>query len=107
VVAVGGGAVLDPGTAQRLDGLPVVYLETGFAVAAKRVGLGQARPLLMANPRATLKLLLDQRLPVYQRLASVIVSTDELTPDQVATEVAAWLGRHVPDRPVQPGDAGQ
>jgi shikimate kinase len=91
VVAVGGGAVLDPGTEQLLAGLPVVYLETGFAAAAKRVGLAQARPLLIGNPRATLKLLLDQRLPVYQRLASVTVSTDELTAEQVAADVAARL----------------
>ncbi len=91
VVAVGGGAVLDPRTQGLLAGQPVVYLETGFAAAAKRVGLGQARPLLIGNPRATLKALLDQRLPVYQRLAVVTVGTDERTPEQVAAEIAGWL----------------
>jgi shikimate kinase len=91
VVAVGGGAVLDPETQQRLADQPVVYLETGFAAAAKRVGLGQARPLLIGNPRATLKALLDQRLPVYRRLARITVGTDDLEAEQVAAEIAARI----------------
>jgi shikimate kinase len=82
VVAVGGGAVLEP---------RVVSLETGFAAAAKRVGLSQARPLLIGNPRATLKALLDQRLPVYQQLAWMTVSTDEQDAEQVAAEIATRL----------------
>ncbi len=91
IIAVGGGAVLDPATQQRLAGRTVVYLETGFAVAARRVGLGQARPLLIGNPRATLKILLDQRLPVYQRLATITVPTDDREPPEIAAEIAALL----------------
>jgi shikimate kinase len=91
VVAVGGGAVLDPQTQQLLAGQQVVYLETGFAAAAKRVGISQARPLLIGNPRATLKVLLDQRLPVYQRLAWLTVGTDERAVDEIADEIAARL----------------
>jgi shikimate kinase len=97
VVAVGGGAVLDPVTQDRLAGRPVVYLETGFAAAIKRVGLGQARPLLLGNPRATLKALLDQRLPVYAKLAWMTVGTDEQDAEQVAAEIAARLA--VADQP--------
>ncbi len=91
VVAVGGGAVLDPRTQAGLAGHTVVYLETGFAAAAKRVGLSQARPLLIGNPRATLKILLDQRIPVYQRLATIIVGTDDREPADIAADVAARL----------------
>lgn len=89
VLAVGGGAVLDPVTQQLLANRPVVYLQTGFAAAAKRVGLDQARPLLLGNPRAKLKALLDQRLPVYQRLAWITVGTDSQPADRVAAEIAA------------------
>ncbi|HYK33051.1 MAG TPA: shikimate kinase [Streptosporangiaceae bacterium] len=90
VVAVGGGAVLDEQTQGRLAGRRVVYLETGFAAAAKRVGLSQARPLLIGtNPRATLKALLDQRLPIYQKLAWMTVATDDKDPEQIAAEIAA------------------
>jgi shikimate kinase len=91
VLAVGGGAVLDRQTQQRLAGRPVVYLETGFATAAKRVGLGQARPLLIGNPRATLKALLDQRLPTYQKLAWLTIPTDDTDPEQIAAEIADRL----------------
>lgn len=91
VVAVGGGAVLDPRTQEALAGHKVIYLETGFAAAAKRVGLGQARPLLIGNPRATLKILLDQRLPVYQRLATITVPTDDREPADIAMDIAARL----------------
>jgi shikimate kinase len=91
IVAVGGGAVLDPDTQASLAGRPVVYLETGFATAARRVGLSQARPLLAGNPRATLKVLLDQRLPIYQRLARITVPTDDREADDIAGEIAQRL----------------
>ncbi len=91
VVALGGGAVLDPDTQRLLVGRTVVYLETGFAAAAKRVGLGQARPLLIGNPRATLKALLDARLPVYESLATITVGTDDREAGQIADEIAARL----------------
>jgi shikimate kinase len=91
VVAVGGGAVLDPGTQASLAGRPVVYLETGFATAAKRVGLSQARPLLVGNPRATLKVLLDQRLPIYERLGRITVLTDDRSAEDIAGEIIQRL----------------
>jgi shikimate kinase len=91
VVAVGGGAVLDPGTQDGLTGRPVVYLETGFAVLAKRVGFDQPRPLLVGNPRAQLKHLLDQRLPVYERLAWITVGTEGRDAGDVAAEIELRL----------------
>jgi len=93
VIGLGGGAVLDPGTQQLLAGRPVVYLATGFAALAKRVGLDRPRPLLAGNPRAMLKALLEQRLPVYEKLASITVSTDDRAPDEIAADVAAQIAR--------------
>ena len=93
VLALGGGAVLDPGTRRLLAAQRVVYLETGFAAAAKRVGLNSARPLLLGNPRAQLKALLDQRLPVYAGLAWRTVGTDSRSPAEVADEIARELDR--------------
>jgi len=69
-------------------GQQVVYLETGFAAAAKRVGLDRARPLLLGNPRAQLKALLEQRLPIYAELAWITVGTDSRSAAEVADEIA-------------------
>ena len=92
VAALGGGAVMDAGTRDLLAGRPVVYLETGFATAAKRVGMDRPRPLLIGtNPRAQLKALLDQRLPVYSRLALLTVPTDDRDPADIAGDIAAAL----------------
>lgn len=90
VIGLGGGAVMDEQTRRRLAGHCVVYLETGFTELARRVGLDRARPLLIGtNPRAQLKALLDQRLPVYGSLAWLTVGTDGRDPADVAAEIAA------------------
>jgi len=90
VLGLGGGAVMDEQTQARLAGRAVVYLETSFSELAKRVGLDRARPLLIGtNPRAQLKSLLDQRLPVYGRLAWLTVGTDGRDPEVIAAEIAA------------------
>jgi shikimate kinase len=92
VVGLGGGAVMDSETQARLLGHRVVYLETGFGELVKRVGLDRARPLLIGtSPRAQLRALLDQRLPVYDRLAWRTVKTDDRDPDEIAAEIAAVI----------------
>jgi shikimate kinase len=88
VLALGGGAVLDPGTRESLRGHRVVFLEVGVSDAVKRVGLGITRPLLMGNMRARIKALLDERLPVYREVAAFTVQTDGRTTEDVADEVA-------------------
>ena len=91
ILALGGGAVMDPGTRQLLAGQRVVYLETGFAAAAHRTGLDAPRPLLIGNPRTRMRELLAERLPVYEGLAWVTVATDERAPQEIADEIAATI----------------
>ncbi|GII78735.1 shikimate kinase [Sphaerisporangium rufum] len=91
VLALGGGAVLDPRTQELLAGHPVAYLRVGLADAVARVGLGSARPLLVLNPRSRLKALMEERRPVYERLATLTVETGGRTPDEVAAEIAKGL----------------
>ena len=87
VLALGGGAVLDPATRRLLSGHRVVFLKVGLSEAVKRVGLGTSRPLLLGNVRARIKALLDERTPIYEEVATEIVDTDGRTPDEVAAEI--------------------
>ncbi|GIJ47794.1 shikimate kinase [Virgisporangium aliadipatigenens] len=91
VLALGGGAILAPENRAALRGHPVVYLEVDLSDAISRVGLGAGRPLLAINPRATLKHLLDQRRPLYEEVATVVVKTGGRTPEEVTAEVVRAL----------------
>jgi shikimate kinase len=92
VLAVGGGAVLDPEVRARLREHRVVFLDVGLSDAASRVGMGAARPLLLGNVRGQLKTLLDARRPLYEEVATVRVVTDGRTVAEVADDVEKALG---------------
>ena len=91
VLALGGGAILDAGTRGLLAGRRVVYLETGFVSAVHRTGFDTPRPLLLGNPRARMKTLLEERLPIYAALAWITVPTDDRGPEDIAAEISARL----------------
>jgi shikimate kinase len=91
VLALGGGAVLDPGTRELLADHEVVFLRVGLSDAVKRVGLGSARPLLLGNVRGRIKTLLDERTPIYESVATLVVDTDGRAPEDVAAEIVAAL----------------
>lgn len=92
VLALGGGAVTDPDTRSLLADHSVVFLDVGLADAASRIGLNRDRPLLLGNPRAQLKRLLDERRPLYVDVATVTVDTAGRNPQQVAEEVLVGVG---------------
>lgn len=91
VLSLGGGAVMTPAIRDALAGHRVVWLKVSVHDAVKRVGLDEARPLLMGNLRSTLIRLLRARTPVYEATAGLAVDTDGLTPDEVADVITTWL----------------
>lgn len=91
VLALGGGAVLDPATRALLAGHRVVFLKVGLSDAAARVGLGVSRPLLLGNVRGRIKQLLDARTPIYSSLATDTVETDGRSAEEVADQVRALV----------------
>jgi shikimate kinase len=91
VLALGGGAVIDPATRELLKSHRVVFLDVGLAAAAKRVGFARDRPVLAANPRSMLAKLLDERRPLYDEVATVTISTDNVPVDAVIEAVMKAL----------------
>ena len=102
VLALGGGAVLDPRTEAELAAHRVVFLDVKIADAARRIGFNRDRPLLLGNPRAQWTALMEARRPVYERVAGVRVETDGRTPAEVADAVLAEL-KLLDDAPGGPG----
>jgi shikimate kinase len=91
VVVLGSGAVMDPLVEEALRGHTVAFLDVDVAHAARRLGFSRERPVGLGNPRAQWLRLMEHRRPVYARVASTMVPTDDLTAEQVADRVAAKL----------------
>jgi shikimate kinase len=88
VIAVAGGAVLDPEVRRRLRrGGVVVWLDAPPATLARRVGTGEGRPLLESDPAKSLERLDAVRRPVYNDLAQVVVDAGRPRPEAVAETV--------------------
>ncbi|MET9765565.1 shikimate kinase [Streptomyces sp. NPDC006372] len=83
VLALGGGAILDPDTRALLAGHRVVYLAMDVEEAVKRTGLNAARPLLAINPRKQWRELMEARRHLYEEVATAVVATDGRTPEEV------------------------
>ena len=94
VVAVAGGAVLDPGNRAllRRSGT-VVWLRARPATLAARVEASgdHHRPLLGDDPGEALERLDAVRRPLYAEVADVVIDVDDLTPEAVADQVLAKL----------------
>jgi shikimate kinase len=88
VIAVAGGAVLDPRNRKAMrQGGTVVWLRAEVATLAGRVGDGRGRPLLTGDAAAALARLAAERAPLYAEVADVTVDVDSATPEEVASTV--------------------
>ena len=67
VLALGGGAVLSEQTRQALAGHRVIWLQVTVPHAVRRIGLNEARPLLLGNVRGRLIQLLAERTALVRR----------------------------------------
>ena len=89
IVALGGGAILSELTRSRLSGQTVVWLKVNVSDAASRVGMNQARPLLLGNVRGRLTQLLQERTPLYESVATITIETDGRAIREVTSSVLA------------------
>ncbi len=107
VVAVGGGALLDPANRAALESSGVlVLLKCERHTLAARLGESARRgerPMLTGDLESTIARLLEQREPVYSAVG-VRVDTTRATPDEVAEQVLG-LYRDAVGSSVQAGPA--
>lgn len=91
VVSLGGGAILNSQTRALLKNAPTLWLEVSQQAAAARVGLAQARPVLVGNVRSKLVQLLQERTPLYQEVAAFKIDTSDKSEDQVLAMALQWI----------------
>jgi shikimate kinase len=92
VIGTGGGAFVNPDTRALVRERGVsVWIKADFELLFARVSRRATRPLLKtADPRKTLKQLIEARYPLYAE-ADVAVLSSEVPQDQVAGEIIAAL----------------
>lgn len=93
VVALGGGAVLDPATRERLSAHRVVLLTVAPHVVASRIQ-GDERPLLGGeDPVERWQRIYEERRPVYERAADISFDTSSGPLARVVDDIVAWARR--------------
>lgn len=98
VVALGGGAVLNPETQQQLAGSRVALLTVRPERVASRIR-GAKRPLLASeDPLARWAEVYAQRRPLYERLATATFDTSTGPLQGVVDAVVAWARESEEDR---------
>ena len=89
VISLGGGAPINPEIQEVLQdaNYPVVFIDVSIAQAATRIGFNKDRPLLLVNPRQQWISLMNDRRPIYEKLASQTISSDNQKPHEVAKQI--------------------
>ncbi len=93
VVALGGGAVLDPLTRDRLTAHRVVLLTVSPQVVASRIH-GDDRPLLGGEDPAQRWLrIYEERRPIYEATADIAFDTSSGPLSRVVDDIVTWAHR--------------
>ena len=93
VISLGGGAPINPEIQEVLQdaNYPVVFIDVSIAQASIRIGFNKDRPLLLVNPRQQWISLMNDRRPIYEKLASQTISSDNQKPHEVAKQISDKL----------------
>ncbi len=89
VLATGGGMPLKEENAALLREIGmVIFLKTSKEVTYARLKQDTTRPLLQGeNPKKKIEDLLTKRMPFYEKVADVVVSTDDCSFDSIIKEI--------------------
>jgi shikimate kinase len=97
VIATGGGVVLRPENREVMArGGAVVYLtadvETLWGRMSADATTAERRPALAGGGREEVERIVAAREAIYRACANLVVATGGRTPEEIADEIAAWLG---------------
>lgn len=95
VLATGGGAVLEEDNRARLRTRGfAIYLNAPIELLLERTARDKQRPLLQTDdPKAKLIALAEEREPLYQQVADMVVKTDRRTARHVVKEIIRRLAQ--------------
>jgi shikimate kinase len=103
VLSLGGGAITSPGVREALSGHTVIYLEISAAEGVRRTGGTTVRPLLAGGDRAEkFRTLMNQRVPLYRRAATLRVNTNRRNPGAVVRYIVSKLENPRSEAPPRP-----
>lgn len=94
VIALGGGAVLDPDTRADLSRHRVVLLTAAARIVASRIQ-GSGRPLLAGeeDPVARWRRIYEFRKPLYEEVADVTFDTSTGPLADIVAKIVTWAQR--------------
>jgi len=101
VIAVGGGAVVNPVNTRALRdaGSLMVHLTADRETILGRIGEATDRPLLGSDPGAAITRLQAERGPIYAAAADATVDTSGRRADDIVDEICALADKHASSRP--------
>lgn len=91
VLALGGGAPVRAESMLEAADSTIIFLDISLSAVAERVGFTQARPLLAINPRTKWQELMNERKPLYERLADATILVDNKSVEEIADEILEVL----------------
>jgi shikimate kinase len=99
ILSLGGGAVTTPGVRDALSGQTVIYLEISATEGVRRTSGSTVRPLLAGSDRAEkYRQLMNDRVPLYRRVATIRVNTNRRNPGAVVRYIVSRLENPEPRR---------
>jgi shikimate kinase len=97
VVGAPAGTVMDEDARKALrERALVVWLTASPGTLARRARGAAHRPWLGGDAEAWMRTTLEERAPLYESVADVVVNTERRRPAAVASEIAAWVSERCP-----------
>ena len=87
IISPGGGIVVNPHNRDLLEKNPYnIYLRVDFDTLYQRIenDLAMQRPLYLNNTREEFKKIFEERLPLYEEVATHIIDVEGRTPEEIA-----------------------